>query len=1275
MLVHMSDQWAPVAPPRPPRRWPRRLAWAAGVLFVLVVILYFVVTSHAFLEAFVLPKAGAALGTPVAVRDSSISPFRKIVLRDVKLGGNAFEEPVVALREVRLRYSLIDILRGHINIHEVSILSPVVQIVQQEDGTSNLDPFLKPSGEPPPPEAPSKPVHLHLGRLILSNALVRFTKNLAGGGREIAELSNVNLTAADLGNAKAGTLNFRTGIRFERTPGQNATNGTAELIEAKLAGGFEIALTADLKPDVFRGTTSLDVITPPAAARDIKGTSALLECDLTPAELRQLALTFKQGEKTLGQITATGPLDLQRKEAQINLQITAIDRHALNTFGAAAGLDFGSTTINSSQQIVITNAGQLIIASGRFAADKFGVVRAGAATRPLNLGLDFNLTLDQGRKLALIDRFTISGEQDGTKVIQGALAGPMRLELGGGTNLLDQSAFDLQITNLNLSDWRAFIGDVSGVVNLGLRVTATNAGQHLATELDSRVGGLTASFGSNKIDRATVALSLRGALDGMKTFHLDDVILRMGREAQTAATVILSASGDIKTHEAIASLSLDTDGASLTNLVPLAGIPLGALKLNAQLQQRGQKLDLNSLAAQFAQAGRAPNTLTVRASYDLAATNGSAVAQLKVPDAFALAPTNPIPGQPLSLDILMDAGLASGLGTLRELTVKLAQSGKPGGSFAATGQFNLADQSGALRLKITDLNESMLSPFLTPALGNGRTLKSCAIGLTLDAQYNPNGASSVKSELLLERLLITDPVQQFPTSPLNTTVRLSGSMQKDEVLIETFSADLGMANTPGGQIRASGKYHLKSKAAEGSLKVLDLNEKLLAPFAAALLGERRLASVSINMDVAGRYDPARDISAKADLNIANLLVSDRQGNFPKTPLAVGLQLNSAMATNKMFNIETFRLKLAPTARANNELNITGKLDLSRTNSFGGDLQLAAEALDLTPYYDLLASPPATNAAPAAPAKPASAPARPVAVASKAPEEPPPVNLPLQNFNLAINIGQLYLRELAIHNWQTTTKIDSNHVRVAPLQLLVNGAPCKGTVALNLGVPGFQYDLALNADNVPIGPIADTFAPEQKGKIKGNFVLASQIKGAGVTGRSLQTSLAGQAAMTVTNANFQLTAPWIRTLFYPIGLAVGAPDLVNSPVSWLAATATMGSGKIDFTQFNLVSETFTADTQGKIKIADIITDSPIEKWPMHLFLRRSLALRVGKIPRTTPPDAEYVKMPDFVNIVGTVGSPKPEINKLALAGTISEKLLDKALGDKVPSLNPLNLLGK
>ena len=40
------------------------------------------------------------------------------------------------LEEVCARYSLMDIIGGHINVEEITIDSPVAQIVQNADGTS-----------------------------------------------------------------------------------------------------------------------------------------------------------------------------------------------------------------------------------------------------------------------------------------------------------------------------------------------------------------------------------------------------------------------------------------------------------------------------------------------------------------------------------------------------------------------------------------------------------------------------------------------------------------------------------------------------------------------------------------------------------------------------------------------------------------------------------------------------------------------------------------------------------------------------------------------------------------------------------------------------------------------------------------------------------------------------------------------------------------------------------------------------------------------------------
>lgn len=591
----MSDQWAPAPAPKAPRRWPRRLAWTAGVFFVLLVILYFFVTSQTFLEAFVLPKVAASLGTSVTISDSGISPFRKVTLRDLKIGAGSFEEPLLTAREVRVRYSLWDIIGGNINVHEVAIISPVIQIIQLEDGTTNLDPLLNKPESPPASTEVSRPPQLNLGRFILTNATVRYTKHFPGGGREIAELSDVNISAANVRNAQAAALNFGSAIRFERIPAQTATNVTAERILANLSGQFELGLTADLKPESLRGSTTLDLSTPPTAARDIKGTVTVLDCDLTPTDLRQLTLTFKQGGNTLGAITAKGPLDLQRKEGQINLEITSIGRHALNLFGAATGLDFGSTTLNSTQQITIANAGQRITATGRLAADKLGIVQNSAATRPLDLTLDYDVTLDQAEKFALIQRFTIAGTQNSMPIIRGDLSSPMRLDLSGGTNSLGPSAFNLQLTNFNLADWRAFVGDVSGIASAGLNVTAANAGKQLAVQLDSRVADLTATLGSNKLQRADLSLALRASLDDKKAFQLDDFLLRLGRDSQLALALTASAKGDMAQQVAEATVKLDADWPRLTNLVAIAGLPLGHCETQQPTPPARQKVSDHQL--------------------------------------------------------------------------------------------------------------------------------------------------------------------------------------------------------------------------------------------------------------------------------------------------------------------------------------------------------------------------------------------------------------------------------------------------------------------------------------------------------------------------------------------------------------------------------------------------------------------------------------------------------------------------------------------------------
>jgi len=69
--------------------------------------------------------------------------------------------------------------------------------------------------------------------------------------------------------------------------------------------------------------------------------------------------------------------------------------------------------------------------------------------------------------------------------------------------------------------------------------------------------------------------------------------------------------------------------------------------------------------------------------------------------------------------------------------------------------------------------------------------------------------------------------------------------------------------------------------------------------------------------------------------------------------------------------------------------------------------------------------------------------------------------------------------------------------------------------------------------------------------------------------------------------------------------------------------------------------------------------------MHLSIRRSIAQKVQLAPKDAPADQPYVPLPDFIQVAGTLHSPKPKLdmNAKAIAGTLLQKY-----GGKIPGVD-------
>ena len=471
----------------------------------------------------------------------------------------------------------------------------------------------------------------------------------------------------------------------------------------------------------------------------------------------------------------------------------------------------------------------------------------------------------------------------------------------------------------------------------------------------------------------------------------------------------------------------------------------------------------------------------------------------------------------------------------------------------------------------------------------------------------------------------------------------------------------------GGAFEISGKCNTARRSTQLTASLSGFNQNGLRPFLEPLLADKKLVSIAVNGNASVQYDPQGSSAIKASMQVANLVVNDPQRQLPATPLEARLQMDAAMKKS-VADVRQFQITLTPTKRAQNQIQLQGQVDFSQSNAICGNLKLTADSLDVTGYYDLFAGGPKGGNKPAA-ASPAGT------TATDAGQEPPAKILPLKKFTVTADIGHFYLREIEITGWQTTVTVDGGHVLMKPFQLALNGAPVNATADLNLDVPGYRYDVTLGADRVPLAPWMNTFNPDRKDQMGGTVTANIQFKGAGVTGASLQRNLAGQFAAGVTNLNLAVENVRSKILRSVINVVATLPELLSNPESAIASwidqltgqggglmdtlrqspiqiinlQCKAGGGRIDLQQATVQSTAFKADARsGGIALATVVTNSPINI-PVTVFVSQPIAKQLNLTHGNTPANADYVPLPQFLTMKGTIGNPKTDINKLVLGG--------------------------
>src|SRR5208337_4878639 len=100
----------------------------------------------------------------------------------------------------------------------------------------------------------------------------------------------------------------------------------------------------------------------------------------------------------------------------------------------------------------------IITAKGQLDIGSFQLTRMNQTTPRLDLRNDYDLTVDRGQSLATLRGLTLTGTQNGNKLLKAELTSPMQIAWGNVGNAVGDSALTLTVANLNLADWKPFVG-------------------------------------------------------------------------------------------------------------------------------------------------------------------------------------------------------------------------------------------------------------------------------------------------------------------------------------------------------------------------------------------------------------------------------------------------------------------------------------------------------------------------------------------------------------------------------------------------------------------------------------------------------------------------------------------------------------------------------------------------------------------------------------------------------------------------------------------------
>jgi|GEM_PF-1560263 len=334
----------------------------------------------------------------------------------------------------------------------------------------------------------------------------------------------------------------------------------------------------------------------------------------------------------------------------------------------------------------------------------------------------------------------------------------------------------------------------------------------------------------------------------------------------------------------------------------------------------------------------------------------------------------------------------------------------------------------------------------------------------------------------------------------------------------------------------------------------------------------------------------------------------------------------------------------------NTVHLTGELERPNAEPLRTDLSLRATSLNLTPW----------KPAP----RPAAAPPSEAPRGSVLPESEPTLpELPFQASSLKMKAERVVYRGVEVADIRFHTFLEPTAVRVTPLDFRLNGAHV--TAALDLSYPDGIPVYTVNADWDPfdLEPLVSAALPDKEEAIQGVVWGRVALDGRGVTGEHLRRHLRGDLEFHMKEGRIRLmrqgghpglleVKELVRELVEVLAGAIKVPaeNLKAPPVTDLVLQAEFAEGRLNLQKAQGMNRELLLAAEGRVDLKANLLESSFERLPIIVGVSTNVAQR-ARVYREDRVRDDYVVLPSFLKVEGTLGEPSINVDKSVITGLI------------------------